>query len=172
MSSSDKSLGPGGAPQASTDKSILQYLNKRGYRNPGDDYATSGMTTNTTSQGAGSNSSTTGVSTTNNVLDTTLLEMTAEQESQVGPGYFTATATAAGLGLGSTTVNRGNVADVPGNGTLATYEKEYQAVEKWILNSLDIYKNELMTLLYPLFVHSFLDLMAKNLPKEGKSHTF
>ncbi|KAI5846463.1 WD40-repeat-containing domain protein [Morchella snyderi] len=39
------------------------------------------------------------------------------------------------------------------------YEKSYSHLKHWIDNSLDLYKPELRRLLYPVFVHSFLELV-------------
>jgi transcription initiation factor TFIID subunit 5 len=63
-------------------------------------------------------------------------------------------------------------------------ETQYSKLKKWIENSLDIYKvnaicvftffltcltqMELVQLLYPIFVHCYLDLISKNMSAEGK----
>eukprot|EP00959_Pyramimonas_sp_CCMP1952_P033095 694193-Pyramimonas_sp.AAC.1 len=42
------------------------------------------------------------------------------------------------------------------------YIDTYQKLWKWIDTSLDLYKNELSFVLYPVFIHCFLDLIEKN----------
>lgn len=42
------------------------------------------------------------------------------------------------------------------------YSNAYAALRDWIESSLEQYKTELMDVLWPLFVHSYLDLVAKN----------
>lgn len=48
------------------------------------------------------------------------------------------------------------------------YELMFAKLKKWTYNSLDIYRDELGQILYPMFVHCFLDLIAKNISVEGK----
>ncbi|KAI8888811.1 WD40 repeat-like protein [Backusella circina FSU 941] len=43
------------------------------------------------------------------------------------------------------------------------YDVSYKSLREWIENSLDWYKPELRSVLFPIFVHSFLDLVSKNL---------
>lgn len=43
------------------------------------------------------------------------------------------------------------------------YETSYTKLRRWVDNSIDRYKPELKPILYPLFVHSYLDLIFKNL---------
>jgi transcription initiation factor TFIID subunit 5 len=50
-----------------------------------------------------------------------------------------------------------------------TYELMFGKLKKWAYNSLDIYRDELCLILYPMFVHCFLDLVAKNNSANGKS---
>jgi transcription initiation factor TFIID subunit 5 len=42
------------------------------------------------------------------------------------------------------------------------YVSAYSAVKDWTENSLDLYKPELRRILYPIFVHIFLELIARN----------
>ncbi|KAI8073004.1 WD40-repeat-containing domain protein [Gongronella butleri] len=42
-----------------------------------------------------------------------------------------------------------------------TYDISYQNLRDWIENSLDWYKPELRSVLFPIFVHAYLDLVAK-----------
>lgn len=48
------------------------------------------------------------------------------------------------------------------------YELMFSKLKKWSYNSLDIYRDELGQILYPMFIHCFLDLIAKNLSANGK----
>lgn len=47
------------------------------------------------------------------------------------------------------------------DGTPKAYQHAYGLLRDWIEASLDIYKPELRKVLYPIFVHSFLDLVNK-----------
>lgn len=49
-----------------------------------------------------------------------------------------------------------------------TYIRAYSIVRNWVQSSLDLYKPELTRLLYPIFVHCFLELVAKNFPVQAK----
>jgi len=49
------------------------------------------------------------------------------------------------------------------------YELMFGKLKKWAYNSLDIYRDELSLILYPMFVHCFLDLVAKNNSGDGNS---
>ncbi|KAG9712332.1 transcription initiation factor TFIID, subunit TAF5, partial [Aureobasidium melanogenum] len=46
------------------------------------------------------------------------------------------------------------------------YEKAYELLLRWVEKSLDIYKDELGRLLWPIFVHSFLALAANYYPRQ------
>ena len=48
------------------------------------------------------------------------------------------------------------------------YSQSYGNLRRWIDTSLDMYKSELFATSYPLFVHSFLDLMERDLCEKGK----
>lgn len=50
-----------------------------------------------------------------------------------------------------------------------TYFRVYSMLRNWVNSSLDLYKPELSRLLYPIFVHCFLELVSKNFPAEGKA---
>ncbi|KAJ3032289.1 Transcription initiation factor TFIID subunit 5 [Rhizophlyctis rosea] len=47
------------------------------------------------------------------------------------------------------------------------YEQSYNRLRKWVDNSIDVYKIELRTILFPIFVHAYLDLIAKRLPEQA-----
>lgn len=48
------------------------------------------------------------------------------------------------------------------------YRIAYLATSRWVDNVLDIYKPELKRLLWPLFVYSFLAMVAAYYPKESE----
>lgn len=48
------------------------------------------------------------------------------------------------------------------------YNRAYKILRGWVETSLDLYKPELTRLLYPLFVHCYLELVSKNYPKDAK----
>ncbi|KAG0001149.1 Transcription initiation factor TFIID subunit 5 [Entomortierella chlamydospora] len=48
------------------------------------------------------------------------------------------------------------------------YEIAYSSLRKWVENSLDVYKPELMSILFPLFVHSYLNLVNRGLKEQAK----
>lgn len=49
------------------------------------------------------------------------------------------------------------------------YEQAYLSLRRWVQNSLDLYKPELMSILFPLFVHSYLNLVNRGLKDQAKS---
>ncbi|KAK3706826.1 Transcription initiation factor TFIID subunit 5 [Vermiconidia calcicola] len=48
------------------------------------------------------------------------------------------------------------------------YSSTFNLVQNWIESSLDIYKPELKRLLWPIFVHSFLNLIGDFYPRDGQ----
>ncbi|KAJ3075974.1 Transcription initiation factor TFIID subunit 5 [Podochytrium sp. JEL0797] len=48
------------------------------------------------------------------------------------------------------------------------YEHSYQRLEKWVADSLEKYRPELSTVLFPLFTHAYLDLISRSLTTEAK----
>ncbi|CAO3607691.1 unnamed protein product [Cunninghamella echinulata] len=48
------------------------------------------------------------------------------------------------------------------------YTTAYKKLREWVTNALDVYKSDLSLLLYPIFVHSYLDLVNKNLLEQAK----
>ncbi|CEP13051.1 hypothetical protein [Parasitella parasitica] len=48
------------------------------------------------------------------------------------------------------------------------YDISYKNLREWIENSLDWYKPELRSVMFPIFVHSYLDLVSKNIPEKAK----
>ncbi|XP_047350108.1 transcription initiation factor TFIID subunit 5 isoform X2 [Vespa velutina] len=53
-------------------------------------------------------------------------------------------------------------------GDPALYEKAYSELKKFVESSLDIYKHELGTILYPVLVHMYLELVYNNHSEEAK----
>ena len=49
------------------------------------------------------------------------------------------------------------------------YRTAYQGIKKWIDDTLDIYKPELRRILWPLFVHCYLQLVAELYPSDSRS---
>uniref|UniRef100_A0A6B2KZ13 TFIID subunit TAF5 NTD2 domain-containing protein n=1 Tax=Arcella intermedia TaxID=1963864 RepID=A0A6B2KZ13_9EUKA len=49
------------------------------------------------------------------------------------------------------------------------YDHSYSAFKDWAHSSLDLYKPELMSVLYPIFVHCYLDLVEKGHKTEASS---
>lgn len=52
--------------------------------------------------------------------------------------------------------------------SLGTYEQAYQRLKQWSQESLDVYKDELAQVLYPVGVHAYLDLVAKGLGADAE----
>lgn len=48
------------------------------------------------------------------------------------------------------------------------YYRVYSMLRSWVDTSLDLYKPELSRLLYPIFIHCFLELIAKNFSPQAK----
>ncbi len=48
------------------------------------------------------------------------------------------------------------------------YRTSFALLQNWIDNSLDIYKPELQRILWPVFVHAFLNLIGDFYPREGR----
>ncbi|KAG0270202.1 Transcription initiation factor TFIID subunit 5 [Actinomortierella ambigua] len=53
-------------------------------------------------------------------------------------------------------------------GNPEAYDIAYSAMRRWVGNSLDFYKPELMSVLFPLFVHSYLNLVSKDLKENAR----
>jgi transcription initiation factor TFIID subunit 5 len=45
--------------------------------------------------------------------------------------------------------------------------EQYQTLLNWIHESLDSFRDDLGLVLYPIFLHAYLDLLGKNLISEG-----
>ncbi|XP_057985567.1 transcription initiation factor TFIID subunit 5 isoform X2 [Hevea brasiliensis] len=53
--------------------------------------------------------------------------------------------------------------------TPARYNDEYSKLRSWTHSSLDLYKPELLRVLYPVFVHCYMDLVAKGHMQEART---
>ncbi|XP_031279600.1 transcription initiation factor TFIID subunit 5 isoform X2 [Pistacia vera] len=51
----------------------------------------------------------------------------------------------------------------------ARYQDEYSKLRSWTYSSLDLYKHELLHVLYPVFIHCFMDLVAKKHIQEART---
>ncbi|OMO61582.1 hypothetical protein CCACVL1_23405 [Corchorus capsularis] len=51
----------------------------------------------------------------------------------------------------------------------AQYQYGYSKLRSWTYSSLDLYKHELLRVLYPVFIHSFMDLVAKGHLQEARA---
>lgn len=94
-------------------------------------------------------------------IETIAFELRAEQDSSLQPSIL----------LEKMSDNIHKISEIEGgesskNGD-STYEIMFAQLKKWTYNSLDIYRDELSQILYPMFVHCFLDLVAKNFSSSG-----
>lgn len=53
------------------------------------------------------------------------------------------------------------------NETSRAIVDSYQSLRRYVEDSLDLYKGELQAVLFPFFVHLFLDLLARDFSNEG-----
>ncbi|XP_050363307.1 transcription initiation factor TFIID subunit 5 isoform X3 [Argentina anserina] len=51
----------------------------------------------------------------------------------------------------------------------ARYQDEYAKLRSWACTSLDLYRHELLRVLYPVFIHCFMDLVAKGHIQEART---
>ncbi|CAN6459305.1 unnamed protein product [Victoria cruziana] len=51
----------------------------------------------------------------------------------------------------------------------ARYRDGYSTLRSWTYNSLDLYKHELLRVLYPVFIHCYMDLVAKGYTQEARN---
>ncbi|KAK8535205.1 hypothetical protein V6N12_056734 [Hibiscus sabdariffa] len=52
---------------------------------------------------------------------------------------------------------------------VARYQDGYSKLRSWTYSSLDLYKHELLRVLYPVFIHSFMDLVVKGHLQEART---
>ncbi|XP_024534528.1 transcription initiation factor TFIID subunit 5 [Selaginella moellendorffii] len=48
------------------------------------------------------------------------------------------------------------------------YKESYSKLRNWVHSSLDLYKTELLRILYPVFVHCYMELVAKGFAQEAR----
>ncbi|RUS15873.1 WD40-repeat-containing domain protein [Endogone sp. FLAS-F59071] len=53
-------------------------------------------------------------------------------------------------------------------GSPEVHDVSYRKLREWIENSLDWYKSELRSLLFPIFVHTYLDLVTKGFTEQAR----
>ncbi len=61
------------------------------------------------------------------------------------------------------------IGPAPASGGPPKYRTAYEGMKKWVDDTLDIYKPELRRVLWPLFVHSYLQLVAELYPSDSRS---
>ncbi|KAJ3372625.1 Transcription initiation factor TFIID subunit 5 [Allomyces arbusculus] len=92
-------------------------------------------------------------------------------------GYFGGAASAAASGrAGASTAPSAKPADgapylarFSADGFSATaYDSSYSKLRRWIEESLDVFKTELKDILFPLFEHCYLDMIAKGMVNEAR----
>ncbi|CAH0480756.1 unnamed protein product [Peronospora belbahrii] len=54
------------------------------------------------------------------------------------------------------------------DGNPDTYDEAYRKLLDWICNSLDMYRNELHAVVFPVFVHCYLELLSKGFIEAGR----
>lgn len=95
-------------------------------------------------------------------IEAVAFELRAEQDSSLQPSIL----------LEKLNENSRKILEHESNDSEKTsdsaYELMFSKLKKWSYNSLDIYRDELGQILYPMFIHCFLDLIAKNLSANGK----
>lgn len=99
-------------------------------------------------------------------IETIAFELRAEQDSSLQPSILLEK-----LNESSQKLSEFEASD-SAKGSDSIYEVMFAKLKKWVYNSLDIYRDELSQILYPMFVHCFLDLVAKNLSGNGKKLCF
>ncbi|KAF9286139.1 Transcription initiation factor TFIID subunit 5 [Mortierella alpina] len=62
----------------------------------------------------------------------------------------------------------GTTHDKADMGDPEAYDQGYSSLRRWVENSLDLYKPELMATLFPLFLHSYLNLVSRGLKDQAK----
>lgn len=95
-------------------------------------------------------------------IETVAFELRAEQDSSLQPSILLEKINGNDFKL--TSIDSSDA----GKNSDCVYEVMFANLKKWAYNSLDIYRDELCQILYPMFVHCFLDLIAKNYSGNGK----
>lgn len=96
-------------------------------------------------------------------IETVAFELRAEQDSSLQPSILLEKLNESGK---KSNLLENNENDKNSDNI---YELMFGKLKKWSFNSLDIYRDELILILYPMFVHCFLDLVAKNNSGDGNS---
>ena len=115
----------------SSDKAIQSYLTRRGYRHG------SVPSTISIAEGNSLNLATTSI-TTGTLVESMVFDISNEYDSQPSTLSYTSS----------------------NNSTTVGLMQEYQQVRQWVYDSLDLYKPELLLVLYPLFIHFYLDMIV------------
>lgn len=123
-----------------TEKVIQNYLHKKGYRQV--DEQQQRIHTETDKSGT-------------EPIEQAIFDIVSGQDVQM-TNYI----------LGDNTISA--LSNMKQSTTQSSCDAQYKILKKWIKNSLDIYKTELMKLLFPIFVHCYLELASKDY-KEAKS---
>lgn len=96
-------------------------------------------------------------------IETIAFELRAEQDSSLQPSVLLEKIVSVGSMKSSASENT----EIDKSSSLM-YENMFGKLKQWVFNSLDIYRDELTQVLYPMFIHCFLDLIAKNNSGTGK----
>lgn len=103
-------------------------------------------------------------------IETVAFELRAEQDSSLQPAIILEKLRERESGEERGSVSAVSEADNNNNNSSFSYEQMYGKLKKWTYESLDIYRDELCQTLYPMFVHCFLDLIAKSLTSNGTAN--
>ena len=140
-----------------TDLAILKYLNKKGYRNAED------------------------LAPTSTTIENLAMEVIAEQDSQIATSALsggslthnpspTSMASSSSSVIGSVSLSGSSPSQnalTPSSQVVHAYELQFIRMKKWILNSLEIYRIELVSLIFPILVHCYLDLHSRGCSTEA-----
>lgn len=95
-------------------------------------------------------------------IETIAFELRAEQDSSLQPSILLEKLNEGGQKFNFSDNNEND------KNSDNIYELMFGKLKKWAYNSLDIYRDELSLILYPMFIHCFLDLVAKTNSRDGK----
>ncbi|KAI1316959.1 Transcription initiation factor TFIID subunit 5 [Mortierella claussenii] len=85
--------------------------------------------------------------------------------AETGPVAASSTSTA----TGATTIPPSSKHNKDDMASPDAYEQAYSSLRRWVENSLDLYKPELIAILFPLFVHSYLNLVNRGLKDQAST---
>jgi hypothetical protein len=100
-------------------------------------------------------------------IETLAFELRAEQDSSLQPSILLPRRDEARIASGTGDSSAESAQGAQAAGDLG-YEAMFSRLKKWVCDSLDIYRDELSGIMYPMFVHCFLDLIAKNMGPSGR----